>query len=135
MAVYVEPTAFELLCRNGTDEMIRRHVVDVQHINEVMNVLGETRLTYSVKRGNERVVSILLERDDLDVNLRNPLSIALYIGSIDIFKMLLKAGANPNLPCGPYDDTTLHSACELNAIYAIVDLLPLVDPRTQNRLG
>lgn len=70
--------------------------------------------TAILQQDEERVEEILLEKKvDLNAQLRglSPLHLSCYVGNANITKMLLEAGANPDLK-NEQHSTPLHIAAE-----------------------
>ena len=136
-AVYSENIEeIKLLLDGGVDPNIRSYK---------FNLFGQTDYTslmYASNQGNNDIVELLLlpkynTNVDLVDNYNNTsLSIASYNGYIEIVKMLLDSGANPNIKNDEDGNTALTDASE-NGYYEIVQMLldSGADPNIKNKFG
>ncbi|XP_041371518.1 ankyrin-3-like [Gigantopelta aegis] len=103
--------------------MLLKHEADAN----LENVEGLTPLYVAVRCGHTRIVALLTERGNADVNkTRNvglvaPISTTSALGLIDIVKLLLKQNVNPNV-CGRDGKRPIHHAAS-EGYHDIVQIL------------
>ncbi|EPS43722.1 hypothetical protein H072_2311 [Dactylellina haptotyla CBS 200.50] len=123
---HAEPGAIDLL-----ETILGDGTIDV---NDTDN-LGYTPLFYAAASGSLGVCSLLLERMGPHYDrilLEKPMHVALYTGDIDIIKLFLRAGINPNEPFQHSDQSLIAHLLRIAArtrgkVDAITTLLPDVE--------
>ena len=105
------------------DEAIK---YDLTAVDDFWNSIGYSLLDKAAETGMTNLVRVLLKHTDkstINANRdRNPLLLACCRGRVQIVKLLLEHGFDPNLICGDQYDTCLTAVCSVGYL-AMVRLL------------